>query len=41
MAEISDLLKFGQNRRRVSGDVNRIALSDVADLEGAWPGWPP
>ena len=33
MAEISDLLKLWQNRRRASGDVKRIALSHVADLE--------
>jgi hypothetical protein len=33
MAEISDLLKLWQNRRRASSDVKRIALSHVADLE--------
>jgi MerR family copper efflux transcriptional regulator len=32
MAEISELLKLWQNRRRASGDVKRIALSHVADL---------
>ena len=33
MAEISALLKLWQNRRRASGDVKRIALSHVADLD--------
>ena len=33
MAEISELLKLWQNRRRASGDVKRIALSHVADLD--------
>jgi Cu(I)-responsive transcriptional regulator len=33
MAEIAELLKLWQNRRRASGDVKRIALSHVADLE--------
>ncbi|WKB54010.1 Cu(I)-responsive transcriptional regulator [Eleftheria terrae] len=33
MAEIAELLKLWQNRRRSSADVKRIALSHVADLE--------
>lgn len=33
MAEIADLLKLWQNRRRASADVKRIALAHVADLE--------
>lgn len=33
MAEIADLLKLWQNRRRASGDVKRIALAHVADLD--------
>lgn len=33
MAEISDLLKLWQNRRRASADVKRIALAHAADLE--------
>ena len=33
IAEISELLKLWQNRRRASGDVKRIALSHVADLD--------
>lgn len=33
MAEIADLLKLWQNRRRASADVKRIALSHVADLD--------
>lgn len=33
MAEISELLKLWQNRRRASSDVKRIALSHVADLD--------
>jgi MerR family copper efflux transcriptional regulator len=33
MAEIAELLKLYQNRRRASGDVKRIALAHVADLE--------
>jgi Cu(I)-responsive transcriptional regulator len=33
VAEISELLKLWQNRRRASGDVKRIALSHVADLD--------
>ncbi len=33
MAEIADLLKLWQNRRRASSDVKRIALSHVADLD--------
>lgn len=33
MAEIAELLKLWQNRRRASADVKRIALSHVADLE--------
>jgi len=33
MAEIAELLKLWQNRRRASGDVKRIALSHVADLQ--------
>jgi Cu(I)-responsive transcriptional regulator len=33
MAEIAELLKLWQNRRRASGDVKRIALAHVADLE--------
>ncbi len=33
MAEIGDLLKLWQDRKRASGDVKRIALAHVADLE--------
>ena len=33
MAEIAELLKLWQNKRRASADVKRIALSHVADLE--------
>jgi MerR family copper efflux transcriptional regulator len=33
MAEIAELLKLYQNRRRASSDVKRIALAHVADLE--------
>jgi Cu(I)-responsive transcriptional regulator len=33
MAEIAELLKLWQNRRRASGDVKRIALAHVADLQ--------
>ncbi len=33
MAEIADLLKLWQNKRRASADVKRIALAHVADLE--------
>lgn len=33
MAEIAELLKLWQNRRRASGDVKRIALMHVADLD--------
>jgi MerR family transcriptional regulator, copper efflux regulator len=33
MAEIGDLLKLWQNRRRASADVRRIAQRHVADLE--------
>jgi Cu(I)-responsive transcriptional regulator len=33
MAEITELLKLWQDRRRASGDVKRIALAHVADLE--------
>jgi MerR family copper efflux transcriptional regulator len=33
MAEISELVKLWQNRRRASADVKRIALSHVADLD--------
>ena len=33
MAEIAQLLKLWQNRRRASSDVKRIALAHVADLE--------
>lgn len=33
MAEIAELLKLWQNRRRASSDVKRIALRHVADLE--------
>lgn len=32
MAEIADLLKLWQNRRRASADVKRIAQAHVADL---------
>jgi MerR family copper efflux transcriptional regulator len=32
MAEITELLKLWQNRRRASADVKRIALQHVADL---------
>ncbi|MBA2723153.1 MAG: Cu(I)-responsive transcriptional regulator [Methylibium sp.] len=33
IAEITQLLKLWQNRRRASADVKRIALAHVADLE--------
>jgi MerR family copper efflux transcriptional regulator len=33
MAEIAELLKLWQNRRRASGDVKRIALNHMADLD--------
>ena len=33
MAEIAELLKLWQNKRRASVDVKRIALAHVADLE--------
>ena len=33
MAEITELLKLWQNRRRASADVKRIALAHAADLE--------
>jgi MerR family transcriptional regulator, copper efflux regulator len=33
MAEIGELLKLWQNRRRASGDVKRIALAHMADLD--------
>ena len=33
MAEIGELLKLWQNRRRASGDVKRIALAHIADLD--------
>ena len=33
MAEIRELLKLWQDRRRASADVKRIALAHVADLE--------
>ncbi|MGZ5207293.1 MAG: Cu(I)-responsive transcriptional regulator [Caldimonas sp.] len=33
MVEIAQLLKLWQNRRRASGDVKRIALAHVADLD--------
>jgi len=33
MAEIAELLKLWQNKRRASGDVKRIALAHVADLD--------
>ncbi|MEO8937813.1 MAG: Cu(I)-responsive transcriptional regulator [Burkholderiaceae bacterium] len=33
MAEIADLLKLWQDRRRASADVKRIALAHVADLD--------
>ncbi|MGZ5891183.1 MAG: Cu(I)-responsive transcriptional regulator [Caldimonas sp.] len=33
MVEITQLLKLWQNRRRASGDVKRIALAHVADLD--------
>jgi len=33
IVEISELLKLWQNRRRASGDVKRIALAHIADLE--------
>ena len=33
MAEIGELLKLWQNRRRASADVKRIALTHVADLD--------
>lgn len=33
MAEIAELLKLWQNRRRASSDVKRIALGHVADLD--------
>ena len=33
MAEIAELLKLWQNRRRASADVKRIAQAHVADLD--------
>ena len=33
MTEIAELLKLWQNRRRASGDVKRIALAHMADLD--------
>jgi Cu(I)-responsive transcriptional regulator len=33
MAEIGELLKLWQNRRRASADVKRIALTHIADLD--------
>ena len=33
MAEIAELLKLWQNRRRASGDVKRIALAHMTDLD--------
>jgi MerR family copper efflux transcriptional regulator len=33
MAEIAELLKLWQNRRRASSEVKRIALAHVADLD--------
>jgi MerR family copper efflux transcriptional regulator len=33
MAEIAELLKLWQNRRRASAEVKRIALAHVADLD--------
>ena len=33
MAEIAELLKLWQNKRRASADVKRIAQAHVADLE--------
>ena len=33
MAEIAELLKLWQNRRRASADVKRIALAHVTDLD--------
>lgn len=33
MAEIAELLKLWQNRRRASGQVKRIAQSHIADLD--------
>jgi MerR family copper efflux transcriptional regulator len=33
MAEIAELLKLWQNRRRASADVKRIALAHAADLQ--------
>ena len=33
MAEITELLKLWQNKRRASADVKRIAMAHVADLE--------
>lgn len=33
MAEIGELLKLWQNRRRASADVKRLAMAHVADLE--------
>lgn len=33
MAEIGELLKLWQNRRRASADVKRIALDHIADLD--------
>lgn len=33
MAEITELLKLWQNKRRASAEVKRIALAHVADLE--------
>ena len=37
IAEIAELLKFWQNRRRTSADVKRIAQRHVVDL--MWPTW--
>jgi Cu(I)-responsive transcriptional regulator len=33
LAEIGELLKLWQNRRRASADVKRIALTHIADLD--------
>jgi Cu(I)-responsive transcriptional regulator len=33
MAEIAELVKLWQNRRRASADVKRIALAHIADLD--------
>ena len=33
MAEIAELLKLWQNRRRASSDVKRIAIGHIADLQ--------